>query len=167
MRSLLLVQPTWKTRVDMWKLRIEQERNLISYLIVLRMGPVPPHGIISLVAPHLGVGLIPFWISTALGTAAVSFIHVTIGQKLEEITTPADMHLLSWRNALLLGGVILAALVPVAVRKMMPVVPLKELVLPVSQGALPLEEDQVPGSMDVGEVSYDVSSEATTLDRHS
>lgn len=115
--SLLLVQPRWKVRVDSWKTRIQEEANLVSYLVLLRMAPVPPHSVVNIASPHLGVALVPFWISTAAGTAAVSFIQVTVGEKLEEMTTPEEMHLLTPRNTLLLAGMLLAAVLPLVVRR--------------------------------------------------
>lgn len=44
-------------------------------------------------------------------------IHVTIGEKLDQMTSADDFHLFSVRNALLLGGVILAVLTPVFVKR--------------------------------------------------
>lgn len=44
-------------------------------------------------------------------------IHVTIGEKLDQMTSADDFHLVSVYNALLLGGVILAVLTPVFVKR--------------------------------------------------
>lgn len=68
-------------------------------------------------APHLGIRIPLFWISTFFGIFAVSVIHVTIGEKLDQMTSANDFNLFSVRNILLLGGVIIAVLIPVAVRK--------------------------------------------------
>lgn len=73
--------------------------------------------LVNILAPHLGIGIPLFWISTFFGIFAVSVIHVTIGEKLDQMTSADDFHLFSLRNALLLGGVIIAVLVPVFVRK--------------------------------------------------
>lgn len=146
MSPLLLVKPTWNLRVESWKARVRQEANLLSYMVVLRMSPVPPHSVVNIVSPHMGVGLGVFWLSTALGTAAISFIHVTVGKKLDEMTTPAEMHLLSWHNALLLGLMTAAALVPVVVRKLLRFTPLGDEAVPEGHIALPDDgpEDYVP-----------------------
>jgi uncharacterized membrane protein YdjX (TVP38/TMEM64 family) len=79
-----------------WRERIRaHEANLLSYLIVLRIAPLPPHWVVNIVAPHLNIGLGLFWLSTCLGVAGISFIHVTIGTTLSEMTSSADFHLVS------------------------------------------------------------------------
>ncbi|CDU22553.1 uncharacterized protein SPSC_01183 [Sporisorium scitamineum] len=115
---VLIALPTWQRRVDEWKAKLVQhEDNLLSYLVVIRMMPLPPHNVVNVLAPHLGVGLGTFWLSTAGGIFAVSVIHVTIGEKLDQMTSAGDFGLLSWRNAALLGGVCVSVLIPVAVKR--------------------------------------------------
>lgn len=115
---VLIALPTWQRRVDAWKYTLAQhDDNLLSYLIVIRMMPLPPHNIVNILAPHLGIGLGTFWLSTAGGIFAVSVIHVTIGEKLDQMTSTDDFGLLSWRNAVLLGGVCVAVLIPVMVKR--------------------------------------------------
>ena len=113
----LLSMPKWRARLESWVARVEAQRsNLLSYLIVLRIAPFPPHWVINVLAPHLGVRILPFWISTWLGIFGVTVIHTTIGSGLDEMTSPSDFHLFSLRNALGLGAIILGALVPVGLR---------------------------------------------------
>ncbi|KAF9234616.1 hypothetical protein BU15DRAFT_52414 [Melanogaster broomeanus] len=113
----LLTVPKWKARLDTWseKLRAQKD-NIISFLIVLRISPLPPHWVINVVCPHVGIGLIPFWISTWLGIFGVTVIHTTIGGGLDEMTSAADFHLISWRNFLLLSAVVVGVLIPVGLR---------------------------------------------------
>lgn len=47
--------------------------------IIYRIAPLPPHWVVNVVAPHLGIGVIPFWASTFLGIMGVTVIHTTIG----------------------------------------------------------------------------------------
>ena len=83
----LLVLPKWKARLDTWGARLNSQRdNLLSYLIVLRIAPFPPHWVVNVIAPHLGIGLLPFWVSTFLGILGVSVIHTTIGEKLDQMS---------------------------------------------------------------------------------
>lgn len=113
----LLSIPKWTARLESWRARVAAQRsNLLSYLIVLRIAPFPPHWVINVLAPHLGIGLGYFWVSTWLGIFGVTVIHTTIGSGLEEMTSPADFHLISVRNALGLGAIVLGALVPVGLR---------------------------------------------------
>ncbi|KAH7928273.1 hypothetical protein BV22DRAFT_1005263 [Leucogyrophana mollusca] len=113
----LLTVPKWKARLDKWSDKIRaQKDNLISFLIVLRIAPLPPHWVVNVVCPHVGIGIVPFWISTFLGIFGVSVIHTTIGSGLDEMTSAADFHLISWRNFFLLSAVVVGVLIPVGLR---------------------------------------------------
>lgn len=113
----LLTLPKWKARLDQWAKRIQDNKeNLISFLIVLRIAPLPPHWMVNIICPHVGIGIVPFWISTALGIFGVSVIHTTIGSGLDEMTSANDFHLISWRNFLGLAAIVVGVLVPVGLR---------------------------------------------------
>lgn len=146
--AVLVAMPKWKARVDAWgEVLSGHNDNMLSYMIVLRMMPLPPHNVgeslrsgedrahadathpVNILAPHLGIKIPLFWISTFFGIFAVSVIHVTIGEKLDQMTSADDFHLFSVRNILLLSGVVCAVLVPVFVRKYS------------AAGSTPLEED--------------------------
>lgn len=89
---------------------------MISFLIVLRIAPLPPHWVVNVVCPHVGISIVPFWISTALGILGVSVIHTTIGGGLDEMTSADDFHLISWRNFFGLAAVVVGVLIPVGLR---------------------------------------------------
>lgn len=94
--ALLLASKTWRDRLESWRIRIrKQGGNMISYLIVLRIAPLPPHWFINVLAPHLHISIPLFWISTFLGVMGVSFIHVQIGTTLDQMTSPSEFHLIS------------------------------------------------------------------------
>jgi uncharacterized membrane protein YdjX (TVP38/TMEM64 family) len=113
----LLTLPSFQTRLELWSAKISAQRaNLIPFLIVLRMAPLPPHWVVNVLAPHLGIGLIPFWCSTFLGIFGVTVIHTSIGGGLDEMTSAADFHLVSWRNFLTLAAVVVGAMIPVGIR---------------------------------------------------
>jgi len=113
----LLTLPKWKAVLDKWgtKIRANKE-NMISFLIVLRIAPLPPHWVVNVVCPHVGIGIAPFWISTALGILGVSVIHTTIGGGLDDMTSPDDFHLISWRNFFGLAAVVVGVMIPVGLR---------------------------------------------------
>ncbi|GAA5911193.1 hypothetical protein JCM5296_003988 [Sporobolomyces johnsonii] len=116
--AVLLRSEVWQKRVEAWTERVQSHReNLISYLIVLRIAPLPPHWVVNVVAPHLGISIWTFWISTFLGIAGVSYIHTQIGTTLDQMTSSSDFHLISWQNGVGLGGIILAVLIPVGLRR--------------------------------------------------
>ena len=113
----LLTIPAFQTRLELWSAKISAQRaNLVPFLIVLRIAPLPPHWVVNVLAPHLGIGLIPFWCSTFLGIFGVTVIHTSIGGSLDEMTSAADFHLISWRNFLTLGAVVVGAMIPVGIR---------------------------------------------------
>ncbi|KAF8604661.1 hypothetical protein BDV93DRAFT_507576 [Ceratobasidium sp. AG-I] len=64
----LLAVPSWRARLDTWAGKIDAQRdNLMSYLIVIRIAPFPPHWVVNVLCPHVGIGIPRFWISTFLG----------------------------------------------------------------------------------------------------
>ncbi|CDO76506.1 hypothetical protein BN946_scf184361.g5 [Trametes cinnabarina] len=113
----LLTMPKWKAKLDVWadKLRAHKD-DIISFLIVLRIAPFPPHWVVNVVCPHVGIGIVPFWISTFLGIFGVTVIHTTIGGSLDEMTSAADFHLISWKNFFMLSAVVVGVMVPVGLR---------------------------------------------------
>ena len=113
----LLTLPKWKAVLDKWATKIRANKeNMISFLIVLRIAPLPPHWVVNVVCPHVGIGIIPFWTSTALGILGVSVIHTTIGGGLDEMTSADDFHLISWRNFFGLAAVVVGVMIPVGLR---------------------------------------------------
>jgi len=113
----ILTLPRWKDRLEKWSEKVQtQKENIVSFLIVLRIAPLPPHWVVNIICPHVGIGLVPFWVSTFLGVFGVSVIHTTIGGGLDEMTSADDFHLLSWRNFLLLSSVVVGVLIPVGLR---------------------------------------------------
>ncbi|KAK7454608.1 hypothetical protein VKT23_011361 [Stygiomarasmius scandens] len=113
----LLTLPKWKARLDRWAVKIQQNKeNMISFLIVLRIAPLPPHWVVNVICPHVGIGIVPFWISTALGIFGVTVIHTTIGGGLDQMTSADDFHLISWKNFLGLSAIVVGVLIPVGLR---------------------------------------------------
>jgi co-chaperonin GroES (HSP10) len=89
---------------------------MISFLIVLRIAPLPPHWVVNILAPHVGISIPVFWVSTALGILGVSVIHTTIGGGLDQMTSSSDFHLISWRNFFGLSAVVIGVMIPVGLR---------------------------------------------------
>ncbi|PKI85286.1 hypothetical protein MVES1_000832 [Malassezia vespertilionis] len=110
--------PSWQQRVDYWKMVIKQyESNIIVYLAVLRMMPVPPDFMINLIAPHLGIGVYAFWTSTFLGVISTSLMHTAIGEELNEMTAVDGFHFFTWKNVTIFVFVIVAMVVPILVKR--------------------------------------------------
>jgi len=113
----LLTLPKWKAKLDTWADKIQSNRdNLLSFLIVLRIAPLPPHWVVNIICPHVGIGLVPFWISTFFGIFGVTVIHTTIGGGLDEMTSADDFHLISLKNFLGLSAIVIGVLIPVGLR---------------------------------------------------
>ncbi|KAJ3775777.1 hypothetical protein FB446DRAFT_376309 [Lentinula raphanica] len=113
----LLTIPRIKGHLESMSARVQRNKaNLISFLIVLRIAPLPPHWVVNVVAPHVGISIPTFWISTALGIFGVTVIHTTIGGGLDEMTSADDFHLISWKNFLGLSAIVLGVMIPVGLR---------------------------------------------------
>lgn len=113
----LLTLPSISRRLTLWTASISSHHSsLISFLIVLRIAPLPPHWVVNVICPHVGIGIVPFFISTWLGILGVTVIHTTIGGGLDEMTSAADFRLISWKNALGLGAVVVGVMIPVGLR---------------------------------------------------
>lgn len=109
--------PTWQRRLNMWRsVLVQQEANLWSYLTVLRMMPVPPHFMVNLLAPHLGIPLRTFWLSTLSGVFCSSLVYTGIGAELEQMAGAESVVLFTWKNLLLMMTVAAAAVLPTALR---------------------------------------------------
>ncbi|KAI0048970.1 hypothetical protein FA95DRAFT_1490047 [Auriscalpium vulgare] len=113
----LLTLPSFQRRLETWSAKVSSQRaNIIPFLIVLRIAPLPPHWVVNVICPHVGIGLVPFWTSTFLGIFGVTVIHTTIGGGLDSMTSAADFHLISWRNFFMLSAVVMGAMIPVGIR---------------------------------------------------
>ncbi|KAJ8455926.1 hypothetical protein ONZ45_g18835 [Pleurotus djamor] len=113
----LLTVPRIKSRLDSLGDRIRANKeNIFSFLIVIRIAPLPPHWVVNVVCPHVGIGIIPFWCSTWLGILGVTVIHTTIGGGLDDMTSPDDFKLISWKNFFGLSAVVIGVMIPVGLR---------------------------------------------------
>ncbi|KZT29947.1 oxalate transporter [Neolentinus lepideus HHB14362 ss-1] len=113
----LLTLPKFAARLESFSDKVASQRaNLLSFLIVLRISPLPPHWVVNVLCPHLGIGLPLFWISSWLGIFGVTVIHTTIGEGLDQMTSPDDFHLISWKNFFLLAAIVAGVLIPVGLR---------------------------------------------------
>jgi len=113
----LLTLPKWRERLERWSDKVESQRsNILSFMIILRIAPLPPHWVVNVLCPHLRIGLVPFWISTFFGIMGVTIIHTAIGGGLDQMTSADDFHLISWRNFAILASIAFAVLIPVGLR---------------------------------------------------
>lgn len=122
----LLELPFYRRKLESWRKKIMGDPDkgeevgwdsVFTVLVVLRIMPLPPHWMANFVAPHLGIGMGMFWLTCFIGIAPVSVIHVTIGSSLDQMSSAEDFHILSVRNVLGLGAVIVAVLIPVGLKR--------------------------------------------------
>lgn len=112
-----LVQKYVPDRAEEWAKKVErqnQQNNILSYIIFLRITPFLPNWFINLVSPVIGVRLTPFWIGTFFGVAPPSFVAIQAGTTLQQLTSSTDA-LTAWSVAMLAGFAILS-IVPVLLR---------------------------------------------------
>ncbi|KIY69068.1 hypothetical protein CYLTODRAFT_373470 [Cylindrobasidium torrendii FP15055 ss-10] len=113
----LLTIPKFRDRFAKWSDTISSHKaDMLSFLIVIRIAPLPPHWVVNVICPHVGIGIIPFWISTAAGIFGVSVIHTTIGAGLDNMSSAEDFHIISWKNFFGLSAVVIGVLIPVGLR---------------------------------------------------
>jgi uncharacterized membrane protein YdjX (TVP38/TMEM64 family) len=66
---------------------------MYTNLLVCSIAPFPPHWVVNVICPHVGIGIPRFWISTFFGIMGVSVIHTTIGG--ESFVRPFVPHIFS------------------------------------------------------------------------
>jgi len=116
---VLMGMPKWRARIDKFGDRIQAHRqDLLSYLIILRVTPIP-HFIINLICPHVRIGYLVFVTTTFFGSFPLAIIHTTIGAGLESMSSSDEFNLISVKNFLIFFFVVVAALIPVILRRRM------------------------------------------------
>ncbi|KNZ55042.1 hypothetical protein VP01_2783g2 [Puccinia sorghi] len=117
--SLVVHLPSLRSRLEDWKLKLSTKTNrldLFAYLVVIRISPLPPHWVVNLLAPHVGIRLGVFWLTTCLGIFPVTLIHTQLGTTLDQMVGPEDLSFLTAKNLTGLTLVALGVLVPVLIR---------------------------------------------------
>ncbi|KAH9809656.1 hypothetical protein DFH28DRAFT_1133020 [Melampsora americana] len=117
--TIFQYSPSLRNRLETWKNKLESKTNrfdLFSYLVVIRISPLPPHWVVNLLAPHVGIELTIFWFSTCIGIMPVTLIHTQLGTTLDQMVGPEDLSLLNSKNLFGLGLVAVGVLVPVGIR---------------------------------------------------
>lgn len=117
--TIFQYSPSLRNRLEVWKNKVETKTNrfdLMSYLVVIRISPLPPHWVVNLLAPHVGIELWIFWVSTCFGIMPVTLIHTQLGTTLDQMVGPEDLSLLNSKNLFGLGLVAIGVLVPVGIR---------------------------------------------------
>ncbi|PLW18771.1 hypothetical protein PCANC_10921 [Puccinia coronata f. sp. avenae] len=117
--SVVIQLPSLRSRLEEWKLKLSTKTNkldLFAYLVVIRISPLPPHWVVNLLAPHVGIRLGVFWLTTCLGILPVTLIHTQLGTTLDQMVGPEDLSFFTLKNLTGLGLVAVGVLVPVAIR---------------------------------------------------
>jgi uncharacterized membrane protein YdjX (TVP38/TMEM64 family) len=94
------------------------QENAFSYLLFMRLVPLFPFFVVTLVAALLGVRARTFLIATLLGKIPVNFIYAGLGQEIGRATSIRD--LLTFQSVSSLTMLGLLALAPVAYRRLRP-----------------------------------------------
>lgn len=111
--GIIRAMPRWQRRIDAWKSVTQQyQHHMLSYLTMLRMMPIPPHFLVNIMAPHLGISLSTFWLSTLLGVCCSSLVYTALGEELGQLAGPHAFRLFTWRNGMLIVLILMAATLP-------------------------------------------------------
>lgn len=110
-----LVRRYLPERSASWSAKVDSHRgNLLSYILFLRITPFLPNWFINIVAPVIGVPLLPFWIGSFFGVAPPSFVFIQAGTTLEQLTSSSDA--ITVQSVSLLVVFALLSLVPILLK---------------------------------------------------
>ncbi len=97
----------------------KRRRNLFNFLLFLRITPFLPNFFINLASPLLDVPLSYFVVATFFGIMPATFMHVSAGQQLAEMTDLGGQFSLTRLLLLsLLGGIVLLPTWPPVQRRL-------------------------------------------------
>ena len=98
-------------------------RNAFSYLLILRLVPLFPFWLVNLAPAFLGVSLVTFIVTTAIGIIPGAFVFASIGNGLNALFEAGEQPDLSLRAIILrpdfyipIAGLIVLSLIPVIYR---------------------------------------------------
>lgn len=111
-----VVKRFFPERINKWKKQVENhEKDLLSYIMFLRITPFLPNWFINIASPVLNVSLVPFFVGTFVGVAPPSFGFISAGVELYELTTTGDAF--SLKSILIVIGSAIVSLLPVFFRR--------------------------------------------------
>ncbi|KAG0142745.1 hypothetical protein CROQUDRAFT_724949 [Cronartium quercuum f. sp. fusiforme G11] len=117
--TVFIYSPSLRNRLEHWKQKLSTKTNsfdLFAYLVVIRISPLPPHWVVNLLAPHVGIDIKLFWLSTCLGILPVTLIHTQLGTTLDQMVGPEDLSFFNSKNLTSLFLIAIAILIPVGIR---------------------------------------------------
>ena len=111
-----VVKRFFPERIKKWKKQVENHgKDLLSYIMFLRITPFLPNWFINIASPVLNVSLVPFFVGTFVGVAPPSFGFISAGVELYELTTTGDAF--SLKSILIVVGSAIVSLLPVFFRR--------------------------------------------------
>lgn len=111
-----LVRHYFPERAAQWAAQVHRHRDeLLSYMLFLRVTPFLPNWFINLVAPVIGVPLMPFAVGTFFGVAPPSFLAIQAGKTLNTMTSSSDAF--TWQSMVALVAFAAVTLVPVVFKR--------------------------------------------------
>ncbi|MBW0558930.1 hypothetical protein O181_098645 [Austropuccinia psidii MF-1] len=117
--KLVLHSNCLRKRLENWKSKLSTKTNkfdLFIYLILIRISPLPPHWVVNLLAPHVGINPSLFWFTTFLGILPISLIHTQLGTTLDKIVQNDQLSFFNSKNLTGLTLVAIAIMIPVFIR---------------------------------------------------
>ena len=102
------------------RIRRRMQTDGVSYLLVLRLLPVLPFWLVSLLPVLVGMRLLPYTLATLAGVIPPTILFASVGTALDHLLATAahpDLSsLFPWRQLLPLGGLALVCMIPVGWR---------------------------------------------------
>ncbi|KAI7841563.1 hypothetical protein COHA_004733 [Chlorella ohadii] len=87
-----LAHALWPDRLDRYAAEVAaRRRELLNYIVFLRVTPILPNTFINVASPIVGVPLAPFALGTLLGCLPNNFFAVNAGSHLGELRSLSDL----------------------------------------------------------------------------
>jgi uncharacterized membrane protein YdjX (TVP38/TMEM64 family) len=101
-----LVHQYFAEKLRWWKHQVAQHQHrLFSYIFVLRLTPIFPGWFLNIAAPHIGIPIGTFFVSTLCGILPTSFLYAQAGEALEKLSTGQDITVFTPVNVVMLVSV--------------------------------------------------------------
>ncbi|KAL4430831.1 hypothetical protein ABPG75_006087 [Micractinium tetrahymenae] len=87
-----LARALWPQRLERYASEVARRRQLLNYILFLRVTPILPNTFINVCSPIVGVPLAPFALGTLLGCLPNNAVAVHAGAHLSELQSLKDLY---------------------------------------------------------------------------
>jgi uncharacterized membrane protein YdjX (TVP38/TMEM64 family) len=100
-------------RLEQVKRLLKESNGMLPGFLFMRITPILPNWLVTIASPHVGINLPIFVVGTFLGVMPVSYLHVSAGEALDNLSSN-DISIFTPRKLL---GIFAVGLLPFAVQR--------------------------------------------------